>query len=96
MRTEMRARRGSAPGARWSAATCETHERGEAWDVDVTLSAWTLAEASKGRTSRARGVEVRHRDGEELGGLGTPAARRKQPRRASPQSGMARPQVEEE
>jgi hypothetical protein len=33
--------------------------------------------ARDARSSSPRGVDVRHRDGEQLGGLGTPAARRR-------------------
>lgn len=35
----------------WAAATCETHERGEAWDGDVTLPAWIIVDICKGARS---------------------------------------------
>lgn len=31
----------------WPAATCETHELNDVWDSNVTLNAWTIAEAAQ-------------------------------------------------
>ena len=44
---ELGGRRASAPGARWSAVTCDALEHGEAQDWHVTLPAWAIAEASR-------------------------------------------------
>lgn len=31
----------------WTTATCETHEPGGVWDDNVTLNAWSIAEAAQ-------------------------------------------------
>jgi len=31
----------------WPAATCETHEFNDVWDGNVTLNAWSIAEAAQ-------------------------------------------------
>jgi hypothetical protein len=95
---ELGGRRASAPGARWSAATCDALEHGEAQDWHVTLPAWAIAEASRELMDNdvvaVLGAGIVMMVKWEIWGV--PAARREMPRHARGWSSKARPQVREE
>ena len=57
----------------WTAATCETHELDDVWDGNVTLDAWSIAEAvQQGRAGALRCCSPPH--GQLVRAVGTSAA----------------------